>query len=482
MNIPDRLREWFLRLFRMDPAQPRQITVQEHLTYEDNAALNALWYTGDSEELADAYSQIGGNSFWAKSAHSRTVQRIHTGLPGVIADTLAQLVAADMLDAQIAGHKPLEDILGEILEGNSFSNLLEEAVTQVLTIGDGAFRVTYDPEVSAYPLLHFISGDRVLYETKNGRITEVIFLTTYCQEGRTLLLREHYGAGYVRYALTDAYGTPIPLDTIPETAELSDLLFDENVMLAVPLRFFSSARYPGRGRSIFDRKRGNFDALDEAWSQWMHAVRKSHAKTYIPESLARYNGKTGEPMRPDDFTDSYILVGSNMAENGKDRIITAQPHIEHDGYLAAYMTALDLCLQGIISPSTLGIDVKKLDNAEAQREKEKATLYTRNRIVQVLQKTLPKLLDAALYVYAWAHEMDLPERLEITVPFGEYANPSFEAQVETLAKAKTSRLLSNEALVDELWGDTKPEQWKAAECDRLDAMDGMTAQPDEVDF
>ena len=43
-----------------------------------------------------------------------------------------------------------------------------------------------------------------------------------------------------------------------------------------------------------------------------------------------------------------------------------------------------------MSPSTLGIDVKKLDNAEAQREKEKATLYSRNNIVGQLQKVLPK--------------------------------------------------------------------------------------------
>ena len=57
------------------------------------------------------------------------------------------------------------------------------------------------------------------------------------------------------------------------------------------------------------------------------------------------------------------------------------------------MTALDLCLQGIISPSTLGIDVKKLDNAEAQREKEKATLYTRNAIVEALQEELPEVIS-----------------------------------------------------------------------------------------
>lgn len=456
--------------------------MQESLTFEDNAALDLLWYVGDADELSDAYAQLGGTSFWTKSARSRDVQRIHTGLPGEIADTLAQIVVSDMLPPEIPGHTPISDILAGILEENDFAELLENAVVQTLFIGDGAFRITFDEEISDAPILQFIPGDRVLFETRSGRITEIIFLTKYAKGSRNFVFREHYGAGYIRYVLTDSYGTPLPLDAIEETAGLEDIEFDTDVALAVPLKFRSSARFTGRGRSIFDRKRGSFDALDEAWSQWMHAVRKSHARTYIPESLARYNGQTGEPMKPDDFTDNFILVGANMAENGRDQIVTAQPHVEHEGYLAAYMTALDLCLQGLISPSTLGIDVKKLDNAEAQREKEKATLYTRSRIVQALQKALPKLFAAALYLHAQVHEIELPEHLEITVPFGEYANPSFEAQVETLGKAKSSRILSNEALVEELWGDTKTAQWKAQELSRLEASDGLTAPADEVDF
>ena len=61
--------------------------------------------------------------------------------------------------------------------------------------------------------------------------------------------------------------------------------------------------------------------------------------------------------------------------------------------LQSYITALDLCLQGLISPSTLGIDVKKLDNAEAQREKEKATEYTRGKVIDVLEKIIRKLVE-----------------------------------------------------------------------------------------
>lgn len=474
------IRLWLLRRLHIEPAQPRQLRIQESMTYEDNAALNRIWYTGDPEELSQVCAQLGGTSFWSMSARSRKVQRIHTGLPGMIVDTLSQLITADMLGAEVGNEPVWQQLLDAILDENNFHDIIEYAVGQLLIVGDGAFKLTYDPEVSGLPVITFVPGDRVRYKTDSGRITEVVFFTEYTRRERKYLLREHYGYGYVRYVLTDASGVPVALDTLEETAGLLDIDFDKSICLAVPVRFRRSRKYEGRGQSIFDRKRGNFDALDEAWSQWMHAVRKSHVKTYVPAAMAAYDPQTGEPLRPDDFTDNFVTVPCDMGENAKNQITTVQPHIEHEGYLAAYMTALDLCLQGVISPSTLGIDVKKMDNAEAQREKEKVTLYTRNQIIGVLQKTLPALFEAALYLYAAAYGTDMPENLQISVPFGEYANPSFESQVETLGRAKTSRIISNEALVEELYGDTKSDEWKAAEIVRLNAADGMSIPGDDV--
>lgn len=480
MNLFETIRLWLLRRLHIEPAQPKQFYIRESLTFEDNAAINRIWYSGDAQELSQLYEQLGGTSFWAMSAKSRKVQRIHTGLPGMIVDTLSQLVTADMLGAEIENEPVQQDLLDRILEENDFHDLLEFLIAQLLIVGDGAFRLTYDPDVSGMPVISFVPGDRVLFKTDAGRITETIFCTVYKHGSKKFMLREHYGFGYIRYVLTDESGVPVSLDTLEETAGLLDLEFDKNICLAVPVRFRRSRKYDGRGQGIFDRKRGSFDALDEAWSQWMHAVRKSHVKTYVPAAMAEYNRQTGEPMRPDDFTDNFVLVPGDMSENGRNQITSVQPHIEHDGYLAAYMTALDLSLQGIISPSTLGIDVKKMDNAEAQREKEKATLYTRNRIISALQKTLPKLFEAALFLYAWLYELDTPEGLQIFVPFGEYANPSFESQVETLGKAKTSRIISNEALVEELYGDTKPDEWKDEEIARLNDADGLGIPGDEV--
>lgn len=162
-----------------------------------------------------------------------------------------------------------------------------------------------------------------------------------------------------------------------------------------------------------------------------------------------------------------------MDEKGENKVQTDQPVIPHDSYLASYVTALDLCLQGIISPSTLGIDTKKLDNAEAQREKEKTTLYTRNAIVEALQETLPKVVSAAVNAYNILIGQQV-EDVKVDIPFGEYANPSFESQVETLAKARPGvALMSVEAQVEELYGDSRDDEWKREEIARLKAEQGI---------
>ena len=132
---------------------------------------------------------------------------------------------------------------------------------------------------------------------------------------------------------------------------------------------------------------------------------------------------------------------------------------------------MDLCLQGLISPSTLGIDDRKItENATAQREREKATMYTRNAIVEALRNTIECLIDITFKAYnTWLNKPI--EDTEISVSFGEYANPSFEAVVETLSNPNTP--MSIEAKVEEMWGDTKDDEWKANEVKLIKEQTGI---------
>lgn len=413
------------------------------------------------------------------------IRKIHTGLPGLIVDMLAAVVLADIGEFEISKAAD-RDIWKEICDENRFMKRLEKAVKETLYIGDGAFKITYDSVISDYPIIEFYPGDRIEIRSERGRIREVIFKTVYEYGSQRYVLHEHYGYGYIKNHLFRG-GTEVPVNEIPQTKDLVDVTFSGyregsdgealqrgEYMLAVPIRFYDSGRWDERGQSIFDKKIDNFDSLDEAWSQWMDALRAGRSKEYIPECLVPRNPHTGEIMKPNAFDNRYIRTDSDMSEGANNKISLEQPAIPHDSYQATYITALDQCLQGLISPSTLGIDVKKLDNAEAQREKEKATLYTRNAIVSALEEDLPEIVKTAVRAYKELNKVGGAEdEIEVMIDFGEYANPSFESQVETVSKAKTGGIMSIEAAVDELYGDSKDDNWKQEEIKRLKEEQGI---------
>ena len=321
----------------------------------------------------------------------------------------------------------------------------------------------------------------VNFVKSRGRVTEVIFITEFISDRRKYTLKEHYGYGYVQYRLYTENGSEINANAIPQTVWItSDTVeFDRNVMLAVPCIYGSSSMYDGRGENIFDSKIDSFDALDEAWSQWLDALRANRTKQYIPESLIPRDTANGTPIRPNSFDNRFIAIGDDMSERGMNKVQTEQSSIPHDSYLATYITALDLCLQGIVSPSTLGIDVKKMDNAEAQREKEKTTLYTRGNLVNFIDGVMQKLVLSALAGYHIWHNESFDGSLKCSVKFGEYANPSFEAVVETVSKAKTAGIMSVEACVEEMYGDSKEPSWKEEEIARLKVEQGVVTPDDD---
>lgn len=470
-NIKRGIRSWLNVL----PATGASIQINEILDFEANAIRNRIWYRGDGNELEQMYSQMqefaDKYKFWAsKCTPGMEMRKIHTGLPGLIVRILAGIVLQDMNDFEF--EKPTqEEVWKEIEKENKFRKTLEGCLKEALYIGDGAFKVTIDTNLSPYPILEWYPGERIEIVRGRGRLKEVVFKTPYTDHRQQYVLYEHYGYGYIRNELYRG-DTLVDIKAIEATKSISDWQFDQTVILAVPIMVYESAKFDGRGGSIFDGKLDSFDAFDEAWSQWMDALRAGRARTYIPESFIPKNPETGELMRANPFDNRFIAGDNDMSENGKNQISTEQPAIPHDSYLASYVTALDLCLQGIISPSTLGIDVKKLDNAEAQREKEKATLYTRNAIVEALQEELPLVVSACLNAYNILIGKPI-EEVEVDIPFGEYANPSFESQVETVAKGKQGGIMSIEAAVEELYGDSKDAEWKKEEVARLKAEQGI---------
>jgi hypothetical protein len=172
----------------------------------------------------------------------------------------------------------------------------KKALKEILCIGDGAFKVTIDTQVSEFPILEWYPGERIEIIRRRDRIQEVIFKTPYKSGGKTYVLNERYGYGYITNELYQG-NTLVNKALLRETEALQDVSFDKQMILAVPINVYESAKYESRGGSVFDGKLDSFDALDEVWSQWMDALRAGRAKTYIPECLVPKNPETGAPLR-----------------------------------------------------------------------------------------------------------------------------------------------------------------------------------------
>ena len=108
-----------------------------------------------------------------------------------------------------------------------------------------------------------------------------------------------------------------------------------------------------------------------------------------------------------------------------------------------------------------------------KREKKDVTGNTRNTITTALEKALPQLVSAVLMTYD-NMQGKAPETYEVTVDFGEYGAPDFDSRVETVGKASTYGIMSVETQVEELWGSSKEDDWKAAEVKRIMQEKGLT--------
>ena len=465
-----------IRWLNVQPALEHQITIKETLTHQGQVMCNRLIYRGDPSEMDQffkgcANDLVTKSRFWAAvPSVDLNVRKCHSGLPAIAIDKLSDIVISDLDSIEV--DKAVSEDWENIRQDNKFDKLIGEAITETLVTGDGAFKITLDTEITPYPIIEFYGGERVDYTFKRGRLFEVLFYTPYKKGSKTYTLVETFGKGYITNKLFNDLDKEIPLSALDETKDLVDVTYSHDFIMAVPMMFFKSPKFDRRGKGLFESKIDSSDTLDEVISQWVDAIRMGRAKKYIPETLLPRNPMTGEPLKPNPFDHQFIGYKGGMAEESQEQIILQQPDINHQAYVESYANAVDMLLQGVISPSTLGIDLKKTDNAEAQREKEKTTLYMRGKIIDVLNEVIPLVVDTALKVNETYHMKPVVDH-EVSISFGEYATPSFDSVVETVGKAKSLGIMSIEKAIDELYGDSMTDDEKIAEVKLIKEQNGM---------
>jgi hypothetical protein len=479
--VKNKMQSWL----EIRPNSPHAIVIQRDEDLQIYFAKNKLWYIGDENELSELYKQLQSKSqtFWGGvPTAGLEIKKSHSGLPKLIINTITNIVIDNYNGVESESTAEI-DKWKDIAKDNKFDKQLWKILSETLYMGDGAIKLSFDEDISEYPIIEWYSGDKVDFIYKRGRLIELVFKTFLEKNNKKYLLKEIYGYGYVKYKLYYDDEEINDLSILEETKGLEDLTFDKSTMWAIPFMIDHNSKYEGRGASKFDGKYTSFDSLDEVISQWIEAVRLGRATKYIPEKLIPRDPKNGELEKPNAFDNQFIMTESDMSENGvstNNKIQVEQPDIPSDKYLQTYMTYLDLCLQGLISPSTLGIDTKKIQDANAQyeRQMEKTTMYTRQGIIEALNEFIPKLINTVLKMQKQLLKEPIGEDIDIDVKFSEYDSPSFDSQIDTISKAKMNGIMSVETSVKELYGDSKDEKWLDEEIKRIKEEQGITEIPE----
>ena len=472
--IVHHIRRWL----QIDPdTHTHMQVIREMYTHEEEIMCHRLWYRGDADELQQFYrhSKVDGacaSRFWSAVPIGETVRKIHSGLPAKIVDTLAGIVLSDYDGANLDQREHI-DRWEKLQKQLAFSDVLHTAINETLITGDGAFKISWDTNQLSHPVLEFYAADRVEYRYCRGVLTGIAFFTDYAGErGATYQLEELYERGKISYTLYDTDGKAVELDKVTQLKTLQNVKLPPDMMAAVPVRFFKNSRWPQRGGSVFAGKTDVFDAHDEVVSQWLDAIRCGRVQKYIPESMIPRDPRSGRFLPVDDFGNKFVQVRGNGDEDHPAKIDTVQPEIRYEAFLQTYSSTLDMCLQGILSPATLGINVSAVASGASQRERKDITGFTRNQITGKLEEIIPAVITLLLQVDDWINRRTIGE-YRPDVSFGEYAAPDFSTRATTVQAAAGSGIMSIEAQVEELWGNSKDDDWKAKEVRRIKFEKGI---------
>lgn len=457
-----------------------------------------IWYYGDSDELLNFYTRenllnynfepwYSRNKrayFWTVSSTESDIKRTHSGQPRNIVDTLVTIVKWPTVRVD---HEAMNDSLKEIIKKSRIKQMFKnQQLPLTLVEGWGCYKISWDKDMSDYPFVSYYRAENVDFIYKNNQITGVVFKDYYTDgENRRYLVIETRSLKYdkekdqrytciekevFRVGQNNDYGTKLEPDDIKNIPELSGVDFDTVIidnyegLLAVPcILFENTENVGGYGKSIFTGKVDLFDDLDQCLSQSANAVRYSTPIEYYNSDFLERDPKTGMPRQPKRYNRAYSVYNGQKDADGVstsgDPVHVTQPSVDFSIYSKEAVAILLQIINGILSPATLGIDIAKKDNAEAQREKEKVTIFTRNAIIDSEIDILEDLFNQLLCAYELMHNGKIScDNYKMTIKFSEFADDSYENKLEKLGQAFDNELISEEMYIDKLYGDSLSEK------------------------
>lgn len=465
-----------------------------------------VWYLGDSDRLKNFFTRANAinynldplynenkkSYFWAVSSTEHDIKRTHSGHPRNIVDTLVCIMTIPNITNDSDKTSTVNDNLQKILKANHFKQQITQ-MSRPLTLveGWGAWKINWDKRLSDYPILLYYRADRVDFIYQSGQLRAIIYKDFYQNaEGHDYVLYETRRLGdytdeagntttslYIEKELYEITKSdmliPCELDTLPQLKDVTPRIIITNFkhFLGYPNVFYHDVSEEFYGRSIFTGKTDIFDDLDQCMSQGANAVRRSTIHEYFNTLYLENDPETGLPIQPEAYDRKYIMfngaTGADGSAIGSQPVQVVQPAINFTQYDEETRNLLLNAISGIMSPATLGIDIAKKDNADAQREKEKVTIFTRNNLLDEEEPVFEHICSDLLVAYELMNLKEGEElsckEYQINVQYPEFANDSWEKKLETVQMGWGGGLISDKMALDMLYGDSISKERKQEE-------------------
>lgn len=477
-----------------------------------------IWYLGDSDRLKNFFTRANAISynmdplynenkksyFWAVSSTEHDIKRTHSGHPRNIVDTLVYIMSIPNLTHQ---EKTVNDNLQKILKANRFKQLItQQSRPMTLVEGWGAWKINWDTSISDYPILLYYRAGRVDFIYQSNQLRAIIYKDYFQdQDGKNFVLYETRRLGAYTDPVTKKTSTslfiekelyeqtqsdqliPCKLSALPQLKDIKPQIVISNFkhFLGYPNIFYSDVSEEFYGRSIYTGKTDIFDDIDQCFSQSANAVRRSTVHEYFNTLYLETDPETGLPIQPDAFDRKYIkysgATGADGTASGSTPVQVVQPNLNFVQYDQEIQHLLVNAISGIMSPSTIGIDIAKKDNASDTREKEKQTIFTRNNLLDEEEDIFSHIASDLLVAYELMHlkegESLKCTEYDVSVQYAEFANQSFEAVLETVQTGWSGGLISDEMAVEMLYGNGLSKAAKEKELKYIREQKAVQNQP-----
>ena len=487
-----------------------------------------VWSLGDVEVIREFFlngghlknqtTAISPNLFWETAPSD--YRFVHSGVPALISAKMSTILFGkgitydvNVIDEQGNENEDQSEttrkLVEELLRETRFEEFLMKSGASASWGGHVFLKLSYDIGLSQYPILESVdirNGDEI---RKRGITKAVVFHSWYQKKlggGKVVqyrldetyrtvepqdlqavpevrdALRGEVGESVIEYRLfqmaDDGKETEVPLDTIEETQDILQPVVVFNGLRGI-LAFGVPNKLPNNdfvdcpyGASDYAHSTTAFDALDEVMSEMARETRDNKSIREWPADLLPKDSD-GLIGGPNPYMRNVIKKRMDESEGADNSPSVSTIEDKTESLIVKYKQAIaTACNNAEISPLALGITGLESVSAgeNSQRERNKATLETRNKKLQIWGPALEKLLERMLAFYAWIQrnvdgietnpllkDMDL-SKTKVSIHFPDYIISSDSENITTWGDAIMKKVADTQTAVENIYPDRTKEQ------------------------